>query len=163
MNNVETKVQFLDAHGNVWVSCSPEHPEAEAFGPHGTARPLGAHVGPLRSQFHLDGDWWIREVKNQLRFQRSKDLRESEEAAKQFATSLLEEADEFRALGDQECFFGKCTTTGLTAAGALEHKAQVMGANSRWYAKRAKQWEEIEAVEEALHDATWSLPSNPNA
>ena len=33
---------FFDTHGGAWTTCSPEHPEAQAFGPCGAARELGA-------------------------------------------------------------------------------------------------------------------------
>jgi hypothetical protein len=36
---------FFDSHGGLWVVCDAEHPEAQAFGPRGCARPVDA--GPL--------------------------------------------------------------------------------------------------------------------
>jgi len=154
-NETKTQTQFLDTYGKVWVVCSADHPEAEAFGPEGVARPLGVHVDPLLDQFWLEGDWWVRAVTNRPRFQRSKGFLETEERSKEFAKTCLEEADEFRARGEQKCFFENCTTTGLKAADALEARAGIMEGNARWYAELAQRWEEIEIVEQALHDATW--------
>lgn len=31
---------FFDSHGSAWVTCQPDEPNAAAFGPTGTARPV---------------------------------------------------------------------------------------------------------------------------
>lgn len=35
---MNVKLEFFDAHGSVWETCSCDHPEAQAFGPEGCAR-----------------------------------------------------------------------------------------------------------------------------
>jgi hypothetical protein len=37
-DQAEFRAVFYDSHGSPWVTCSPDHPEAKAFGPTGTAR-----------------------------------------------------------------------------------------------------------------------------
>ena len=32
------QIRFWDSHGGCWETCSSQHPEAEAFGPEGSAR-----------------------------------------------------------------------------------------------------------------------------
>ena len=56
---------FFDSWGNPWTVCSCEHPEAEAFGPEGCARPV---EGPHWSKTSAEerecdevGWWWLVE------------------------------------------------------------------------------------------------------
>jgi hypothetical protein len=43
---------FFDSHGSLWTACKPDHPDAEAFGPHGTSR----RVFPSVVGLELDAD-----------------------------------------------------------------------------------------------------------
>ena len=48
---------FFDSHGNPWRSCPPTHPEAQAFGPMGSARPLtGFHYTDVAERTFVSGD-----------------------------------------------------------------------------------------------------------
>ena len=51
---------FFDSHGNPWRVCPPSHPEAEAFGPNGSARPLtGFHYTDVQASTFTAGDEWV--------------------------------------------------------------------------------------------------------
>lgn len=57
---------FFDSWGGPWTVCSCEHPEAEAFGPEGCARPLPgpqwAQTSPEDREYdEATGWWWLIE------------------------------------------------------------------------------------------------------
>jgi len=37
------KVYFFDSHGDLWVTCGADDPDAQAFGPAGTAKEFHVH------------------------------------------------------------------------------------------------------------------------
>ena len=73
--NIETRVEtkqvtgevFVDSWGWVWETCSPEDPEAEAFGPVGTAKDAGLALHWIISPYTLEADkqgWtWVNFTK----------------------------------------------------------------------------------------------------
>jgi hypothetical protein len=49
---------FFDSHGQGWITCAPEAPEAVAFGPSGASRKVDLNFAEARERTFVADDGW---------------------------------------------------------------------------------------------------------